>query len=114
MGGGDPDGDRRTRHSVGGREQSALMGRLRRPTRTGPSPMARLMMRATIVSASLVAIASLPATAAAQLPPLGEVFLAVERAAAEVELARVQPRADSALAVYLATARRAGLASADL
>ena len=70
------------------------------------------MKTSVIVCSALIALA--PAAGAQPLPPLGEVFLAVERAAAEADLARAAPRASTALAGFLATARRAGLAAADL
>lgn len=77
--------------------------------------MGCVMRIALIILASAVALPALPSQAIAQqLPPLGEVFLAVERAAAEADLAAAQPGANTALAGFLATARTAGLASVNL
>ena len=69
------------------------------------------MTRTLIVA---VALLLTPCVAAAQLPPLGDVFTAIERAAAEAGIARTAPAASTALTQYLAIVRRAGLAKADL
>ncbi len=76
--------------------------------------MARLMRTRTIALASLLALPALVPRLEAQLPPLGEVFVAVERAAAEADLVRIQPAAYAALGEYFATVRNSGLASVDL